>query len=124
LWVCALCGKTRNEGDMRKESKAYGNDDAPCFDEYLIAHYILNKDYSKPDELINDVANKFKLKREIAVMILDSRSFNRILDQMIKVKDTLLGIIVINGLARVIETGSIKEKMKAIDMLCYLYKHR
>ena len=107
---------------MRKESKAYGNDDAPCFDEYLIAHYILNKDYSKPDELINDVANKFKLKRESAMMILDSRSFNKILDKMLKAKEMILGITIINGLAALLETGSIKQKRKAIELIDYLYK--
>lgn len=98
-------------------------EDGPCFDEYLIAHHILNQNYSSPAELINDVASKFKLKRGIAIVILDSRSFNKVLDKMLKVKETMLGIEIINALAGIIETGNIKEQLKAIKLLGYLYKN-
>ena len=108
---------------MRKESKVFEDEeDAPCFDEYLIAHYILNKSYSRPDELINDVASTFKLKREEAIVVLDGRSFNKILDKMLKVKEMILGITIINGLAAILETGSIKQKLKAIELLDYIYR--
>jgi hypothetical protein len=104
------------------ETASFADEDIPFFDECMIAHYILDRSYSNPNELIDDVANKFKLKREVAILILDSKSFHRVLDKMLKVKDTLLGVTIINGLAMIMETGNIKEKMKAIKMLDYLYR--
>ena len=74
--LCSLW-QTKERGRYENGIKANGDDeDAPFFDEYLIAHHILNQSYARPEELIEDVMKTFKLTRQVAVVILDSRSFN------------------------------------------------
>ena len=97
-------------------------EDAACIQEYLIANHIINGEYGCPNDLINDVVEIFDLNRQQAVEILDSVRFNQTLDNMIKLKEIILGSTIINGLAVILETGSIKQKLKAIELLDYIYR--
>ena len=64
----------------------------------------------------------FNLTRQVAVGILDSRSFNKVLDTTIKARNVMDRVKMANSLIEDVKTGTIRQRISAIQTFDYLTK--
>jgi hypothetical protein len=88
----------------------------PCVKEYLIATAMANDECND----IYDVMRHFNLTRDEAVIILDSRAFNVVLDKVIAAKKVLGRAELLNRLIDIINNGDPDNAIDAIKTLDYL----
>lgn len=92
--------------------------------EYRIASYILNGVFSHSEVMVNYVMKEFDISREECISILGSKSFNKTLDALIRLRDMVNEATMLNILGEIMYKGNHKEKMFAIEIVIYLLKHQ
>jgi hypothetical protein len=93
------------------------DDDGMCMDYYRIAGYLLDNTFSSPDEMVITVMTQFHMSHDTVKALLGSRSFNSILNQMIRAKEIMQKPLLINYLVKLMETGSNSDRLQACKLI-------